>query len=316
MSDSLPAALPTCQAPTSAIPKILPHGGMSLLAGAPNVGKTALLAGLLRDLRDGRLIFGHQSTPPPAIGYINADRGWDQGSGIWFGRVGYPEIQQYSMADDAAFNPKRLRPKKDRTDILCSFIDRLQLPPYALVVVDPIALFLGGNLLNYDDCAVACHEIRAYLRTRQYTILATAHSAKIKGDKKERYMRLQDQVLGSTAISGFTDTMMYLATPEETGKAHFTFLWHPHSAPAETFYLEQDEQGLFIPYSGIDTESQSRVLRLFPEDGSVIQLGTLVELADQYPLSRATVKRILEALIENGKVARVAHGQYCRILIH
>lgn len=318
MSDSVPSSSSACQVPLlqSPLPKILPPGGISILAGAPNVGKTALMAGLLRDLRDGRPIFGRTSIAPPAIGYLNADRSWANGSGIWFERVGYPEIHQYSMVDDPQFNPKRLRKKHERTDILASFIDSLQLPPGALICVDPIALFLGGNLLDYDSCAVACMEIRTYLRLRQYTMLATAHSAKIKADKKERYMRLQDQVLGSTAISGFTDTMMYLASPQEMGKPYFQFLWHPHSSPAEVFQLEQDEQGLFQPYSGADEGNQARVLTLFPTDGSVITLAILCELAEQYPLSRATVKRVLEALIDVGKVTKVAYGLYSRILVH
>lgn len=318
MAEILPIFTPACQAPTytDPLPGVLPTGGISLLAGAPNVGKTALIAGILRNFRDQRPIFGKQPNPVAGIGYINADRSWARGSGVWFERAGYPEIPQYTMSDDAAFNPKLLRKKHDRTDILARFIDLLKLPPFSLICIDPIALFLGGNLLNYDDCAVACHEIRAYLRLKQYTLIATAHSAKIKADKKERYMRLQDQVLGSTAISGFTDTMMYLASPQETKKPYFTFLWHPHSAQSEEVYLEQDEQGLFIPYTGIDSENQRRVLRLFPEDGSTITLAGLVELAEQYPLSRATVKRVLDHLVEIEHVERAGHGLYRVVQVH
>ncbi len=314
---SLPESSPVCQAPyADPLPGILPLGAISLLAGAPNVGKTALLAGILRDFRDQRPIYGRQPNPVAGIGYLNADRSWARGSGVWFDRVGYGDIPQYTMSDDPAFNPKRLRKKHERTDILASFIDGLHLPPYSLVCVDPIALFLGGNLLNYDDCAVACHEIRAYLRLKNYTLLGTAHSAKIKADKKERYLRLQDQVLGSTAISGFSDTMMYLASPQETRKPYFTFLWHPHAAPAEEFFLEQDDQGLFVPYSGVDGENEARVLRLFPEDGTPIGLAALAEAAEQYPLSKATVKRTLERLIDSEKVERVSHGLYRLVQVH
>lgn len=319
MPVSLPPTLPPCQdliPYADPVPHILPKGGISLLAGAPNVGKTALVASFLRDLRDGRLVFGRQANPVAGIGYINADRSWGKGSGAWFGLVGFPDIPQYTMSDDTTFNPKRLRKKHERTDILASFIDGLKLPPHSLICVDPIALFLGGNLLDYDSCAVACLEIRAYLRSRDYTLLATAHAAKIKADKKERYLRLQDQVLGSTAISGFTDTMMYLASPQETGKPYFSFVVHPHSAKPDVFQLEQGDDGLFQPYSGADSANQTKVLALFPEDGSVIAFAVLVELADQYPLSRGTVKRVLDELIDVGKVAKVAHGIYARVLIH
>ena len=53
------------------IPRIIPAYGISLLAGAPNVGKTALLASMARSFRDNRLIFGHQPSVVPAIGVIN-----------------------------------------------------------------------------------------------------------------------------------------------------------------------------------------------------------------------------------------------------
>lgn len=299
------------------IPNILPFCGISLLAGAPNVGKTALLAGILKAFRDGTPIFGHQPNPVADIGFINADRGWERGAGFWLGRVGFPEIKQYTMADDPNFNPKRLRKRHERVDILCSFIDSLKLPAYSLINTDPIALFMGGNLLNYDDCAVACHEIRKYLLERKYTMIATAHSSKIKADKRERYMRLQDQILGSTAIFGFTDTQMYLASPQETGKPYFTFLWHPHAAPVEVFYLQQTAIGLFENYDPTtDKGNQARVLSLFPEDGSVLALSDIVDLAQRFPLSKATVKRMLEGLLEDEKIIRVLHGQYCRAMVH
>src|SRR6188508_3150130 len=107
MPDILPETFVSCQVPyTDPLPGILPQGGISLLAGAPNVGKTALIAGILRNFRDQRPIYGKQPAPVAAIGYVNADRSWARGSGVWFERVGYPEIPQYTMSDDATFNPK------------------------------------------------------------------------------------------------------------------------------------------------------------------------------------------------------------------
>ena len=317
---SLPKTPTLCQVPSpiatlDVIPYLLPGAGISILAGAPNIGKTALLSTLLRDLRDGRPIFGHQPRALPGIGVINADRGWTMGAGLWLARAGFPDIKHYSLADDPEFNPKRLRKKHERTDLLANFADRLELPPGSVLDVDPVSLFLGGNLLDYDACMVACHEIRAYLRLRQYTMIATAHAAKLKADKRERYMRMQDQVLGSTAITGFTDSALYLASPQETGKEYYLLVWHPHGAKEETFCLDRDEQGLFVPYTGADTATQTRVLALFPEDGAEVALQALVEAAESIPLSRATVKRALEGLIERGRVVHVRHGTYQRVTL-
>jgi hypothetical protein len=298
------------------LPNLIPSLGITLLSGAPNVGKTALLAGIARDFRDNRSIFGHQPSKLPVIGVICADRGWGRGAGVWFGRVGYADVRYYSMADDPSFNPKSLRRKFERTERLMEMIDKLKLPPGSLVIVDPIALFLGGNLLDYDACACACHEIRVLLRQRGLTLIATAHSIKLKADRKDRYLRLQDQLLGSTAILGFSDTQMYLASPEEIGKPYYAFLWHSHILPPETFCLDRDDQGLFLLWEGADGATKRRVLALLPEDGAEITLGVLKELIPAIPLSLATLKRGLETLIEEQAVERVKHGTYRRVIAH
>lgn len=307
-----------CQVPSNLpdiIPFYLPGGGINLLAGAPGVGKTAFLAGLLRDLRDGRAVFGRTPIAVPAIGIINADRGWMKGAGLWFERAGFPDIPYYSLCDDVDLNPKRLRKKFERTDLLASFADKLALPAGSLLCVDPLSLFLGGNLLDYDACVVACHEIRSYLRMRAYTLIGTGHSAKLKADKRERYARMQDQLLGSTALAGFSDAQLYLASPIETGRPYYILVWHTHGAKEQQYYLERDESGLFIPYTGADLESQQRVLQLLPDDGTVIEFGAIVELAEALPLSRRTVKNALDGLIERSLVERVGHGKYRRMTL-
>jgi hypothetical protein len=301
---------------TDPIPYIIPAYGISLLAGAPNVGKTALLAGVARAFRDGKPIFGHQPAAIPAIGVINADRSWARGTGEWFKRVGFPEVRYYSMADDRSFDPRSLRRKFERTQRLSEFVAKLSLPKQSLLFVDPVSVFLGGNLLDYDSCAVACHEIRQMLATYEYSMIASAHSGKLKADKKDRYVRLQDQILGSTAIFGFSDTQMYLAAPEETGKSYYTFVWHSHLAPPEFFSLERDEQGLFVPYSGADQGNCTRVLALMPENGDEVTVAALREQAEAIPLSRATLFRVLETLVERERIVNVRHGVYKRVIIH
>lgn len=295
------------------LPNIIPAYGISLLAGAPNAGKTALLASLACQFRDALPIFGHQPLVLPAIGVVNADRSWARGAGVWFARAGFADVRYYSMADDPSFDPRSLRRRYERTQRLTEFIDRLQLPPESLLFVDPIGLFLGGNLLDYDSCAVACHEIRAALAVRKLTLIASAHSSKLKADKRDRYTKLTDQILGSTAIYGFSDTQMFLASPEETGKPYFTFLWHSHLAPPELFELMRDERGLFVPYDAADQGNCGRVLMLFPQDGSEISLRALRTAAEAIPVSRPTLHRVLQVLLDRQRIVKLRHGVYCRV---
>lgn len=299
----------TCQVPDDLLPAYWPGGGISLLAGAPNAGKTAWVAGLLRDFLAGRPIFGLPPRVVP-VGYINADRGWAKGAGQWLQRAGV-DVPFYSLADDPSFSPKRLRRKWERVDVLCSFIDKLGLPRDSAVVVDPISLFLGGNLLDYDSCACAALEIRAYLKLKALTLFGLAHSGKLKADKGDRYLRTTDQILGSTAISGFADAILYLAIPAELDKPYYSLTWHPHGAKPMTHYLDRDEDtGLFLPYAALDTETQRRVLQLFPQPPETTTVQRLSELADRIPLSRATVKRVLAALLELGYVEKPEYGVY------
>ena len=79
------------------------------------MGKTALLASLARAFRDNRPIFGHQPAPLPAVGVINADRGWARGAGVWFTRAGFADVRYYSMADDPTFDARTLRRRFERT---------------------------------------------------------------------------------------------------------------------------------------------------------------------------------------------------------
>lgn len=297
------------------MPDIIPAGGISLLAGAPGVGKTAFLASFLIKFRDHLPIFGHlpSELPPNGIAIISADRSWDSTHG-WYDRAGWPDVPVYSLIDDPAFSKVRLRRRNDRVSLLCEFIDKLTLPRGGLVVVDPISLFLGGNLLDYDVCMVSCMEIRDLLRARSLTCIATAHSGKQKSKKEDRYLRLQDRILGSAALFGFTDTQMYLASPEEIDCPYYAFLWHPHMRPAETFELMRDDNGLFVPHveSG---GNRAHLLNCFPGDGSPILRSDLLVKVNQIPLALSTFKRLLAQLLESGDILRVSHGVYCRKLV-
>jgi hypothetical protein len=306
---------PAADPPTDLLPNIIPYGSVSLLSGAAGLGKTALLASIAKGFRDGTPVFGHQPNHVAEIGFINADRGWDRGARVWFERAGFPEIKCYSMADDPAFDPRVLRKKFERTARLGEFIDKLAMPPRSLLLVDPIGLFLGGNLLDYDGCAVACHEIRKLLVSRGLTLIATAHAGKLKADKKDRYARLQDQILGSSALLGFSDTQMVLASPEETGSTYYTFLWVPHLSRPETFLLDRGEDGIFRLAEGTDVGSTGRVLALLPLDGTETTAGDLISLAEAIPLTGKTVHRALAQLVAEGKVLKVRRGTYRRLQV-
>lgn len=292
------------------IPEIIPFGSLNLLAGASGVGKTCLLAWLLTQLRDGCPIFGRKPNTPKKLGYIGADRGAATAR-YWLDKAGYHDIPFYSLADDDGFNTQRLRSKIHLIKILGECLDKLELPPGSLAVVDPLALFMGGNLNDYMNCALACLEMRRECRRRQITMIGTAHASKQKDDRRARYLRLEERILGSNAQLGYGDTQLYLASPEETQERFYTFLWRAHTAPPEVIPLGRGEDGMFLPWEqSIIAVQEGKVLEAVPADGSEVPLTTILEQCSE--ISRATVFRRLQQLVDLGLVERSGKGQYRR----
>ncbi len=308
----------TPQFPPDPLPTIIPGASVNLLAGAPGAGKTALMAWILTRFRDQLPLFGHQPNPVTKLAVLCGDRSWTQSTRLWFVLAGYPDIPAYSLLDDEGFNAKRLRNKRDRITILTEGIDKLDLPWGSLLFVDPLALFLGGNILDYDACAVACTEIRQLCRQRGITIIGTAHAGKQRADASSRYIRLQDRIAGSTALFGFTDTQMYLASAEELNEDFCVFRWCPHHAPVADFKLRKTKDGLFVPYDGTEgdhdlTRFAQQLLECIDISPTLTSVRNLVVLAQsQFGMSRATLYRCLEDLVHYHLVVRVGRGRVCR----
>lgn len=307
--------------PPDPLPDILPGGGISLIAGASGIGKTAFLAWWATRFRDRLPLFGYPPHPVPQQAILAIDRSWVQSTSKWFEAVGFSDIPAYSPPDDPQVKPSQWRNKANRIYLLGQFLDTLEqqiggLQPGALVYVDPLAPFLGGNLLDYDSCSVACMEIRELCRRRQITIIGTTHTAKLKADKQDRYARLQDRILGSTALLGYTDTQMYLAGPQETDKGLYAFLWNPHHAPQNTFWLDRDPQtGLFIPAGDKPRgEEQQAILTFLGQQPDLT--ARFVALHAAIPVSKSSLHYHLQELTRDGLIRQAGRGIYQLIPTH
>lgn len=297
------------------IPRIILANSVNLLAGAPGVGKTALLSWLLTRFSRQLPIFGYAVNPIPKVAIITTDRSWARSTRLWFDAVGFGDIVHYALLDDTTFNPRNLRKKFERITVLERCLDKLgDLPFGSLVAIDPAGIFLGGNMIDYDSCIVACAEMRALCLQRGVTVIGSVHSAKQKADTKDRYLRLQDRILGSTGLHGYTDTQMYLASPEETGERHYTFLWAPHHAPTELFSLGRDDQGLFVPWAESETvKTDSKILQILPLEEPGLSFNEILVGAE---LSKTTGYRQLQDLVKSGRVVKVGHGRYRKAAVN
>lgn len=299
------------------LPPIIPPASVSLLAGAPGAGKTTLVAWLATRFRDCLPIFGHQPNPVPRQLFISADRSWKDSTRLWFDAVGFPDIEAYSLQDDRAFKKIHLRKRQERMTVLRACLDRFApIVPGTLAWVDPISLFLGGNLIDYDTCMVACCEIRELCQDHGLTVIGTAHAGKQKADKMQRYLRFQDRIAGSVALFGYTDTQMYLAEPSEVGEEYYLFGWHPHHSKPETFQMQRNASGLFEPYADPDAGRERELLSAIPLSPDLTRVRDILEAAYAQGISKRSCFRFLDTLTAQQAIVKVGRGQYTRPKTH
>lgn len=318
-----PAPVPAAVSPfPDPIPGIIPFGTVTIFAGAPGVGKTAMLSDWIVRWRDGKTIWGHPTNAPSQFCYIAADRQWASHQ-QWFNRAGYPDIPRYSVADDARFDLTELLKPFNALDLFRRSLDKAnngQPPiPGAHVFVDPVSpVFIAGSPNNSRDVARTLLNMSRECQQRQINITCAAHFAKQLADIKSRYARPQDRISGSGAFSGFSDTQIYLIDPELPDHPFHVLGWNPRLSQPEEFLCTRDaETGLFIPYDVIrEDEIASRVLDCFEATGAT-SLAVIVErVLLQHGYSRMAVRRAIGRLIEQGRVCKLGRGKYQRVKVH
>jgi len=304
------------------LPNVLYGGTINLLAGASGVGKTALLSGWIKALLDKAPINGYPVGEVAEVAYVSGDRGVDTAV-RWFETAGIDlnRLKIYSLRDDPEFRVSRLRKRDEAAKIFIETLDILDLPPYSLPIFDPFILFAGGDILNYKECAIAVLEMGKAIQKRKLTMLGLAHASKQLADRSKRYLRPQDRIVGSTAQLGYTDTQMYLASPEEAGTEHYYLHWNPHNSRSESFQLPRLGNGLFGPGVKMADGEVSReqpveaLLEHIDEERGTLfgELAKVVEEKPEYQISSRTLRRALNDLIKAGHVIKVGHGKYKRL---
>lgn len=302
------------------IPGIIPFGTVTLFAGAPGAGKTAMLADWIVRMRDGRPIWGHPTNPATQYCYIAADRQWASHQ-QWFDAVGFSDIPRYSLADDPYFNLAELTPDK-ALKLFHSALSQCnngQPPlPGAFVTVDPVSpLFIAGAPNDSRSVAKTLLAFSREARSFRVSLMLTAHFGKQLADKTARYLRPQDRISGSGAFSGFSDTQIYLCDPDPPDHPFHLLGWNPRHRPPEEFPCQRNEHGLFVPYDIMrEDEVAAHVLDTLTATGATSIAVIRERCFDQHGYSPATVKRAIGRLMEQGRIVKIKHGQYGRVQLH
>ncbi len=303
-------------------PQILPKdplapyilgGTINLLGGSHQAGKTPMLGRLIRDWMSGEVL--GQQVPQGAItghGILTTNRSWQHGMAHSpaFKDLPHP-LNTYSLIDDGTFDLKDFRTRIARVELLERCLDRMQLQRGSLLWVDPFALFLGSNLLDFDACAVSCLEIHKVLAARNLTMIATTATAKPKADQENTYPRLLDRIYGTASQLSFVDTCMYLATPDELQRANiYTLQVYPQYAKMLSLDFVKDDQGCFLP-APPDAEFV-QLFELIPDSGNSIAKAALIDALVPKVMSRATLTRMLRQCVEGGQLVKSGHGRYSK----
>lgn len=303
------------------IPGIIPFGTVTIFAGAPGVGKTAMLADWIVRWRDGRPIWGHPTNPPTQFCYLAADRQWASHQ-QWFNRAGYPDIPRYSVADDVRFNLDELLKPYNALDLFRRSLDKANngAPPIpgAHVFVDPVSpVFIAGNPNSSRDVARTLLNMSRECQQRQINITCAAHFAKQLADATSRYARPQDRISGSGAFSGFSDTQIYLIDPELPKSPFHVLGWNPRLSMPEEFTCVRDPKtGLFMPFDIVNEDAtSSEILDCFELMGPS-EIGAIRERAISKGHSRATVTRALSKLLDERRIVKLGRGRYQRVQVH
>lgn len=290
------------------IDTIFPPESLNLLSGGSGVGKTAFIAEWCARFRDAKSICWHPTiTPPGGIGVIVGDRAWSSHR-QWFEAVGYPDIPHYSILDDSTFNWDRLLSRPYLPQLFEACIDKLALGPGALVVVDPISLFVDGNLMGFRQTAIALAHLKKVCMRRRVTVIGIVHTAKQKHDKKDRYVRPQDRILGSGAFAAFTDTTMALVGPEELDAEYHGFGWVPHHAAAATFsFMRNPDTGLFVPFDHPNKEQDiDYIYSLVTESEVGMRAKEIVDAAANHlEIAKSTIYTYMHVLVTRNKIERI-----------
>ncbi len=303
------------------IPGIITFGTVNIFAGAPGVGKTAMIVDWIARMATGRTIWHHPTNCPTGFYYIAADRQWNSHS-RWLELAGLDptKINHYSIADDDKLDLTQLSNPSNALDFFATCLLGLKPQPGGLLVVDPGSpLFIAGSPNNSRDVAYSLLSMSRMAQAQQLTMLISAHFGKQTGDSKTKYTRPQDRIAGSGAFSGFSDTQIYLVDPDPENNIGFhTLGWNPRHRPPQEFPCTRLANGLFGPWDTMKEDEQAqRILDAMEVNGVQTTIGDLAEkVLTLHGYSRMQVRRTLERLLKDRLIVRLGRGRFMRAKIH
>jgi hypothetical protein len=208
------------------LPGIIPEGGCGLLVAAPKVGKTRIAIEMALGLASGRKPLGISLPHPRAVGFfsledgeylfssrlndsLNVDKGRTKYH--WEGHISEDLTWQPPQHLDlfTNFNQVDLSQPKDQQRLYETILKY----DLRLVIIDTLSMAIGkSDVSNSGDMYSILKPIKQIAQGTGCAIMFIHHTRKRVFEKGET---VQETILGSTALHGWSDFIMNLVAPSE-----------------------------------------------------------------------------------------------------
>ncbi|QWS69699.1 DNA recombinase [Microbacterium phage WilliamStrong] len=211
------------------LPGIIPEGGCGLLVAAPKVGKTRIAIEMALGLATGRRPLGKQIRRPKAVGFLsledgeylfadrlstslNRDAGRHQYH--WDGHIkqvkgGLSWEPPKPMDLHTLFAAVDLSEPADQQRLYETILKY----DLKLVVIDTLSMAIGkANVSDQKDMYAILKPLKIIAKATGCAIMFIHHTRKRVFEKGET---VQESILGATALHGWSDFIMSLASPAE-----------------------------------------------------------------------------------------------------
>lgn len=316
------------------IDKLIPSRQTNFLSGSSGAGKTTWLGWFINQLRTQERLWDYKINRPPFIAYIAADRD-ASGALAKLVAAGWTEPAYYDLVNDpeaescvAALGDERSNVRfplfyRALAHLRRKYLGGEKLPPDSLLAIDGMGPLLGIEPAGkYLKSVARTMLLTNMLAAREkFLPLLMHHGIKVNGEN--RYLRPEDNILGSMALQGFSSTMIHVTEPElseDPSREITTVTIRSHDAPRMTQEFKRDPNtGLFV-YEGpskpaLDISGASQVIYEFVPVGGYIVVADLLRLAMSRKVGKSNFYKCVDKLVELGQLARSEDKKMlCRLM--
>lgn len=209
------------------LPGIIPEGGCGLIVAAPKVGKTRIAMEMALGLAAGDRPLGINSRKPQPVGFFSLEDGeylfaerlaasmrGPRARYHWDGHI-VPQGKQLRWEPPQAlsllthFSSVDLTTPEDQQRLL----ETIQKHELRLVVIDTLSMAIGkANVSDQKEMYAVLKPLKEIAQATGCAVMLIHHTRKRQFEKGET---VQESILGATALHGWSDFILSLASPAE-----------------------------------------------------------------------------------------------------